>query len=100
MSRLTKYEQETIINYNRGDAYCSIATFEPTLIRRLKKFIRDYPECVYEVNELEHFLSVEILKGRVSIRLTAPYSEERRKKLSEKAKKSGFKGKSVKKEIE
>ena len=93
MSGLTKYEQETIINYNRGDDYCAIATYDPTLIRRLKKFIRDYPECVYDVNELERFLSVEILKGRVSIRLTAPYSEDRRKKLSEKAKKSGFKGK-------
>ena len=92
MSRLSKYEQETIINYNRGDEYCAIATYDPTLIRRLKKFIRDYPECVYEVNELERFLSVEILKGRVSIRLTAPYSEERRKKLSEKAKRSGFRG--------
>ena len=39
MSRLSKYEQETIINYNRGDDYCAIATYDPTLIRRLKKFI-------------------------------------------------------------
>ena len=35
MSRLTKYEQETIINYNRGDEYCSIATFDPVLIKRM-----------------------------------------------------------------
>ena len=90
MTRLNKYEQETIINYNRGDDYCNIATFDPKLIRRLKKFTKDYPECVYDYNELEHFLTVEILKGRVSIRLTAPYTEERRRKLSEKAKKSGF----------
>ena len=95
MSRLSKYEQETIINYNRGDEYCAIATYDLMLIRRLKKFIRDYPECVYEVNELERFLSVEILKGRVSIQLTAQYSEERRKKLSENAKKNGFKSKQI-----
>ena len=93
MNRLTKYEQETIINYNREDDYCHIVTFDPTLIRRLRKYIRDNPECANDVNEMEHFLSVELLKGRVSIRLTAPYTEERRKKLSEKAKKSGFKGK-------
>lgn len=90
MNRLNKYEQETIINYNRGYDYCSIATFDPVLIRRLKKYIKQYPECVYDVHEFDRFLSVEILKGRVSIRLTAPYTEERRRKLSEKAKRNGF----------
>ena len=32
----------------------------------------------------------EILKGRLSFRLTAPYSDERRKELSEYAKKHGI----------
>lgn len=93
MNRLSKYEQETIINYNRDYEYCHISSFDPTLIRRLKKYIKENPECVFDVHEFDHFLSVEILKGRVSIRLTAPYTEERRKKLSEKAKKNGFKKK-------
>ena len=35
-------------------------------------------------------LLFEIQKGRLSFRLTAPYSEERRKELSEHAKKHGI----------
>ncbi len=37
MSRLTRYEQETIINYNEGENTASVYTHSKALRRRLEK---------------------------------------------------------------
>ena len=93
MSRLTKYEKETIILTSEGDDTYSVYTFNPALKRRLADFARKYPEhCRLESEDRKYgSQSYVIDKGRLSIRLTAPYSEERRKKASENAQIHGFK---------
>ena len=92
MSRLTKYEQETIILTSRGDDHWSVYTFDPALKRRLKAFARQYPEhCCLESEDKKYgSQSYVIDKGRLSIRLTAPYSEDRRKAASTVAKLRGI----------
>lgn len=88
---LTKYEQETIVNWNRSDNEASIYTFEPDLKRRLAKFAKEYPECCkLERSSQYGDVTYAIDKRRISIRLTAPYSEERRKASSTRAKKHGL----------
>ena len=46
--------------------------------------------CQLTDDDAQGFLRFEIDKSRIRIRLTAPYSKERRKAASEFAKKQGF----------
>ena len=45
MRKLSKYEKETIINWNEGETIASIYTFNASLKRRLEDFSRKYPCC-------------------------------------------------------
>ncbi len=79
---LTKYEQETILNYNRGERDAYVFTYDPGLKRRLADYAAAHPE----VARLEYKndlggVSYNIDKRRISIRLTAPSSEERLQKI-------------------
>ncbi len=81
---LTKYEQETILNYNRGEPDAYVFTYDSGLKRRLADYAAAHPE----VARLEYKndlggVSYVIDKRRISIRLTAPYSEERLQKARE-----------------
>lgn len=90
--KLTKYEKETIILTSEGDDTYSVYTFNSALKRRLADFSKKYPDlCRLESEDKKvGYQSYVIDKARLSIRITAPYSEERRKAASERAKGKGF----------
>lgn len=91
MARLTKYEKETIVLYNQTGAPASIYAFDASLKRRLEKFAKQYPECCHlESTSGLGAAAYVIDKARLSIRLVPPYSEERRQKASEYAKRNGY----------
>lgn len=47
--KLSKYERETIINFNEGGQEASIYTHSTKLKKRLQKFIQQSPElCCFE----------------------------------------------------
>lgn len=86
---LTKYEKETILLTSEGDDVYSIYTFNPALKRKLASYAKQYPnECKLTASTEYGSETYEINKARVSIRLTAPYSLERRRAASERAKRS------------
>ena len=43
MGKLSKYEKETIVNFNEADREASIYTFNADLKRRLAEFAKNYP---------------------------------------------------------
>ena len=43
MRKLSKYEKETIINWNEAENLASVYTFNASLKRRLADFSRKYP---------------------------------------------------------
>ena len=87
MTHLTKYEKETILLTSEGDDIYSIYTFNPSLKRKLAAYAKQYPDqCRQIASTKEGSETYEISKARMSIRLTAPYSEERRKAAGERAK--------------
>ena len=92
MTRLTKYEKETIIRTSEGEDTYSVYTFNPALKRRLADYSKKYPEhCRLDSEDKKlGSQSYVIDKGRLSIRLTAPYNEKRRKAASEIAKRNRF----------
>lgn len=77
MTRLTKYEKETIILTNEEDDFWNVFTYNKGLQRRFMSFAEKYPEnCRFKSQNNEGGMTFEIDKGRLSIRLTAPYSED------------------------
>ena len=84
MSKLTKYEKETIVLFNEGEDTAHIQTYNAGLRNRLAAFSKKYPDLC----RLDK--SYVLDKSRLSIRLQPPYSEERRRKASENAKQNGF----------
>ena len=88
---LCKYEKETILLTNEADNFWSVFTYNKGLQHRLQSFAEKYPEnCQFKSRNNDGGETYEIDKGRLSIRLTAPYSEERKKASSERAKGNGI----------
>ncbi len=90
--KLTKYEKETIILTSEGDDTYSVYTFNSALKRRLGDFAKKYPDLCHLESEDKKvgYQSYLIDKARLSIRITAPYSEERKKAAREQARKQAW----------
>jgi hypothetical protein len=89
--KLTKYEKETIILTSEGDNCYSIYTFNQPLKRKLAEFAKKYPEyCKLENSTAEGSVTYWVDKTRLSIHLTAPWSDERKNAMRDRAKKSGL----------
>lgn len=87
MTKLSKYEKETIINWNEGERLASIYTFNASLKRRLADFSRNYQLlCRLERSTPEGGVTYVLDKSR----LVPPYSEERKAAASAYARKHGF----------
>ena len=66
-------------------------THNTDLKKRLTAFAAKHPQCCRQTDDDEQSgLTFEIEKGRLSFRLPAPYSEERRRAASEQAKQNGI----------
>lgn len=88
---LTKKQKTTEVYYNAKDPIAEVYTHDTKLKKRLLEYATKFPELCQQTDDDERGgLRFEIDKSRISIRLTAPYSEDRRKAASELAKKRGI----------
>ena len=88
---LTKKQKTTDVYYNAKAPLAEVYTHDTNLKKRLRKYTAQYPElCKQTDDDGKGGLRFEIDKSRISIRLTAPYSDDRRKAASELAKKRGI----------
>ena len=88
---LTKREKTTAIYFDEYGSMIEVQTHNTDLKKRLTAFAKDHPQCCRQIDDDEQGgLTFEIEKGRLSFRLTAPYSEERKHAASEWAKKNGI----------
>jgi len=84
---LTKKQKITELFYNAKDPIAEIHTHDAKLKKRLLAFAAEYPElCKQSDDDGQGGLWFEVAKERLSIRLTAPYSQERRDAASRLAK--------------
>lgn len=79
--KLSLYEQETIILYNQAEVY----SHDPRLLEKLRRLAEKYPDQIVK-KDRQTFV---VPKRCVSVR--EPYSAERRKAASERAKAAGYK---------
>ena len=80
---LTKKQKVTEVYYNAKDPIAEVYTHDTKQKKRLLAYAAQFPELCQQTDDDEQGgLRFEIDKSRISIRLTAPYSEERRKHWS------------------
>lgn len=81
--KLSLYEQETIILYNQAEA-AEVYTHDPRLLEKLRRLAEKYPDQIVKKDRQ----TFTVPKRCVSVR--EPYSDERRKAASERAKAAGY----------
>ena len=88
MKRIPKKKRKvTELYFNEYDGTAEIYTYNTKLKKRLSAYTTTYPDlCQLIEDDEQGGLRFEIDKHRIGIRLTAPYSDERRKLISQKAK--------------
>lgn len=86
---LTKKQKVTELYFNENDAITEVYTHNTALKKRLLAYAARFPElCKQTDDDGQGGLRFEIDKRRINIRLTAPYSQERREAASQLAKKT------------
>lgn len=85
---LSKKQKATNIYFNEDSPIIEVCTYNTDLKSRLTRYVAQYPgECRLIDDDKMGCMTFEIRKGRFGFKLTAPYSEERRKAAGELAKK-------------
>ena len=88
---LTKRQKTTCIYFGEASSTVEVQTHNTALKNRLTKYAAEYPDLCRQTDDDEQGgLTFEIQKGRFGFKLTAPYSEERRKVAGELAKKENL----------
>ena len=88
---LTRKQKVTEFYFNEHDGLAEIYTHNTVLKKRLLAYAKEYPElCQLTEDDEQGGLRFEIDKHRIGIRLTAPYSPERKKSASQYAKQFGI----------
>lgn len=86
---LTKKQKTTSIYFTEADDLIEVCTYNSDLKKRLAAFAEKYlSECRQLDDDGYGCVTYEVRKGRLSFRLTPPYSEERKNAASEAAKKN------------
>ena len=84
---LTKKQKTTVIYFDEQSRIIEVQTHNTYLKKRLTAFAAKYPQYCRQTDDDEQGeLTFEIEKGRLSFRLTAPYSKERKQAASDYAK--------------
>ena len=84
---LTKKQKTTAIYFDEDSPIIEVCTYNTDLKNRLTAFAEKYPkECRLIDDDEVGCKTFEVRKGRFGFKLTAPYTEERRKAAGEPAK--------------
>ena len=93
---LTKKQKITEVYYNAKDPTAEVYTHDTKLKKRLLAYAAKFPEqCQQTDDDEQGGLRFEIDKSRISIRLTVPYSEERRKQYHDQSKRNSIFSKAI-----
>ena len=76
--KLTRYEQETIINFNAAEKTAYIYTRDPAVMRKLDSLVIEYSDTFKCVGETEIDKVYEMPKTAVTYRKPRKLSEEQK----------------------
>lgn len=76
--RLTRYEQETIINFNAGEQTATLYTRDPAVIRQVDALVIEFPDIFKCIGATDIDRTYEMPKSSVTYRKPRRLSEEQR----------------------
>lgn len=81
---LTKYEKETVINFNEEESAALVYTHNERLRKKLATFAEKSNDCCL-IRKGEDYSEYKIPKKWLKINLPRQYSEEQRQKMADRA---------------
>ena len=81
--KLTRYEQETIINFNARDQMATLYTRDPAVMRKVDALVIEYPDTFKCIGETDIDKTYEMPKSAVTYRKPRRLSEEQREAARE-----------------
>lgn len=81
--KLSLYEQETVINYNREDKNATVYTRDPAVMRKLDQLVISFPEVYKCIGETDIDKIYEMPKSAVNYRKPRRLSAEQREAARE-----------------
>ncbi len=85
--KLSRYERETIINFNAEESTATLYTRDPAVMRKLDQLVISFPEVYKCIGETDIDKTYEMPKSAVNYRKPRRLSEEQRKAASDRMKK-------------
>ena len=76
--KLSRYEQETIVNYNAGEQTATLYTRDKAVMRKLDTLVADYPDTYKLTGQDEVSKTYSFPKAYVSYRRPRKISDEQR----------------------
>lgn len=89
--KLSRYEQETIINYNAGEQTATVYTRDKTVMRKLDTLVADFPDTYNLLGQDEVSKTYSLPKSYVSYRKPRTVSTEQRERARQMMIKRNFK---------
>ena len=84
MTPLTRYEQETIVNYNAGDKTANIYTRDKAVMRKLDTLVADFPDIYSLVGQDKVSKTYSFPKSYINYRKPRKLSNEQREQARRK----------------
>ena len=79
--KITRYEQETIINFNAEEKTATLYTRDPAVIRKVDALVIEYPDIFKCIGETDIDKTYEMPKSVVTYRKPRRISENRRNEM-------------------
>ena len=79
--KLTRYEQETIVNFNAEEPDAIVYTRDKAVMRQLDALVTEYPDIFKCIRETDIDKTYEMPKSVVTYRKPRRISDERRSQL-------------------
>ena len=76
--KLSKYEQETIINFNAEDKEATLYTRDPAVMRRMDSLVIEFPDVYRCIGETDIDKTYEMPKSSVTYRKPRRLSADQR----------------------
>ncbi len=83
MMKMTRYEQETIINFNAGEQIATLYTRDPAVMRKVDALVIEFPDVFKCIGETDIDKTYEMPKSVVTYRKPRRLSQEQRKAARE-----------------
>lgn len=85
--KLSRYEQETIVNYNAGEQTATVYTRDKAVMRKLDTLVADFPDTYSLIGQDEVSKAYSFPKSHVSYRKPRAVSTEQRERARKQMKK-------------